>query len=638
MWWKIKWYYTLVFVGWSNLILAQSNHYFFDLDQIAKTESSQFKHTDFQESIFTRNYDVSYYRLALWAKPDTQFISGSVTSFFTPKQPISEIYFELNSLLTVDSVLHKGVLQTFDHTENLIKINRSFNTGQLDSLTIYYHGSPPEGTSFKTEIQNKIPILWTLSEPYGAIDWWPCKQSLTDKADSLDMFITCPIQNKVAGIGLLQSTKINGTNITYHWKSRYPIVPYLVAIAVTEYSEISFETQLPNGKLLVQNYVYRNDSSLVIDQLFTTDTLLRYYDSLIGSYPFIKEKYGHAQFSRGGGMEHQTMSFMTHFRFGLNAHELAHQWFGNKITCGSWRDIWLNEGFATYFAGLPLETMYNGMFWEDWKTTNLERATRNSEQSIYVEDTTSVPRIFNPDLTYAKAGYVLHMLRKQIGDSAFYLGIRNYLKDPQLAYKTALTQDFFNHIELAADTSLSHFVDQWIFGIGYPSFNLEWEQINTTVSATLIQTTSSFHTPFFDLRIPILLIGAKDSLWISIKPKTSEMKLNLDVPFQINRIEIDPDLDLISKANFVINKSKFTDVVIYPNPTSDNITIIPSGDFSTINGYSIYDSKGGLMESRDNLRTRQSFEITLDQYPQGNYHIRLISGNSTRTESFVVTR
>jgi aminopeptidase N len=453
------------------------------------------------------------------------------------------------------------------------------------------------------------------------------------------MYVTAPRENKVAGVGNLISEITHGNLLTTYWKSRYPIVPYLVAIAVTPYAEVSFNTSLTTGSLFVQNYVYKEDSASVIDQLLATDVLLRYYDSLIGPYPFMKEKYGHAQFGRGGGMEHQTMSFMTHFGFALNAHEMAHQWFGDKITCGSWSDIWLNEGFATYFAGLPLETMYNGDYWMDWKKRYLERATQEPDGSVYVEDTTDVGRIFNPYLSYAKGGYVLHMLRSQIGDSSFFAGIKSYANDPKLSYKTALTGDLFRHMEQSSGIDLSVYKNQWIYGKGFPSYNLEWEQSGLELQFRLSQTTSDASIPFFYIKVPILLQGEHgEQYWITINPETNGQEFRFTVPFQVVKVNIDPNLDIISKANFVINTASLTDVHIYPNPAVNFLSIAPGGDFKRVTGYQIISSDGKIIQQTSGLNNSFSWTINLETCSHGTYIIIIYSDEKSITKGFVVTR
>ncbi len=626
-----------VFLGFfSQESKAQKNSFVPIYSQLSCNKQNRITVT--REHPYTNNYDVSYYKLQLHVNPEFQYIQGAVTLHFTPSNNLTELYFELHPDLELDSVLHKNQPLTIVHNEFLAKAMYPFKINQLDSIRIYYHGVPPLGESFRISQHNNTPILWTLSEPYGARDWWPCKQSLTDKADSIDIIITCPRGNKVASNGLLQSEQRKDSLVTYHWKHRYPIAPYLVAIAVTQYSEINFVSHLASGNLAIQNYIYPEDSIKYRKKLFTTDTLLQYYDTLIGAYPFINEKYGHAQFSRGGGMEHQTMSFMNNFDFNLNAHELAHQWFGNKITCGSWQDIWLNEGFATYFAGLPLETWYDGKHWEEWKSITLSNGLRNNELSIFVEDTSTFERIFNPDLSYAKAAYVLHMLRKQIGDENFFAGIKSYIQDPTLVYQTALTQDFFEHMELTADTQLNLFKNQWIYGKGYPTYNVEWNQVGIDFELTLRQSTSNSETSFFNLSVPILLKGERDSLWIHPNPVSNQETFRWNVNFIVKQVIIDPNLDLISKGNFVIQKPRFTNLTMYPIPASQNLVIVPNSDFRNIDGFQIFSSTGKLIRNTSFSPTNNSIEIDVSQLTQGTYRIILKSEDKERTEGFVISR
>tara|TARA_R110002050_G_scaffold149463_1_gene276083 strand:+ start:131069 stop:132952 length:1884 start_codon:yes stop_codon:yes gene_type:complete len=611
-----------------------------ELQEIADSEKWKFKKNVFLERPASATFDVTYYKLTLTINPDTFFIAGSVTVFFVPNQKLNEITFDLNSVLTVDSVTYQGGNTPFTHADNVIGVPVVLLPNSLDSVTIFYHGQPPaNGSSFVKSSHNGSPIIWTLSEPYGASDWWPHKESLTDKADSLDMLVTAPVGNKIAGNGVLVEERITLNTIRSHWRCRYPIVPYLVAFSVTNYSEIQSISDMVNGSLMVQNYVYVEDSAAVVNDLMATDTLLRFYDSLIGPYPFMDEKYGHAQFGWGGGMEHQTMSFMYHFSFGLTAHEMAHQWFGDMITCGSWQDIWLNEGFATYFTGLPLEALHHPSEWLAWRQKNLERSTSEPDGSVFVYDTTDVSRIFNPNLSYAKGAYVLHMLRKQIGDTAFFKGIRTYADDASLKYKTALTPDLFRHMEAAGDTSLTVFMNQWIYGKGYPSYNLEWEQIGNTLSIKLAQTTSHSSVPFFYLNVPILLVGdGGEQKIVKLNHVENGQSFHKLVDFNVVQIVIDPEMDIISKANFVINKSSFTELVVYPNPTTNQIQVVPAGQFTRITGYKIITLDGKLISKESDVIHTTPWSINLSQVAQGNYQLILYSGNTQLVKKVMIIR
>ncbi|MBK7970327.1 MAG: hypothetical protein IPK08_16080 [Bacteroidetes bacterium] len=177
-------------------------------------------------------------------------------------------------------------------------------------------------------------MIWTLSEPYGSSDWWPCKNGLTDKADSIDIFLNVPNAMTGASNGILIAETPNGTTKLFHWKHKYPIA-YLICMAVTNYVKYSL-CPLAGDTLEIVNYVYPEDSLLATSQTDEIVSMVQLYDTLFGVYPFHNEKYGHAQFGWGGGMEHQTMTFVSNFGFDLLAHELAHHWFGDKVTYGSW--------------------------------------------------------------------------------------------------------------------------------------------------------------------------------------------------------------------------------------------------------------------------------------------------------------
>lgn len=327
---------------------------------------------NFRSAKETNNYDLKYHRLEWTVDPGERYISGTVTSYFVPTAAgFQSMYFDLSDFLEVSVVRYRGQALTFSQNgSNLLAIESPtvLPMGRLDSLSVTYAGVPPRNGfgsfSTKTHGPAKTPVLWTLSEPYGARDWWPCKQDLNDKVDSIDILVSTPAQYRVASNGLLVSERTNDNQKTYHWRHRHPIPAYLIAIGVTNYAVYSDYVPLENGDAIeVLNYVYPEREAEIRQATKNTVAIMQFFNERFGLYPFADEKYGHAQFGFGGGMEHQTMSFMGGWSFSLQAHELAHQWFGDKITCGSWRDIWLNEGFATYLDGLTIES---GLANDDW--------------------------------------------------------------------------------------------------------------------------------------------------------------------------------------------------------------------------------------------------------------------------------
>ena len=204
---------------------------------------------------------------------------------------------------------------------------------------------------------------------------------------------------------------INGENKTTHFKHGYPIPAYLVAIAVSNYAVYSHTVLNDGNPFKIVNYIYPENLSVVQAATPITVDIMNLYSDLFGEYPYANEKYGHAQFGWSGGMEHTTVSFMGSFSRSLIAHELGHQWFGNKVTCGSWKDIWLNEGFATYMSGLVIENLDGNEPFRNWKQKTVSSITRSNDGAVYMTDadTLNVNWIFNQRLSYDKAAMVIHM-------------------------------------------------------------------------------------------------------------------------------------------------------------------------------------------------------------------------------------
>jgi aminopeptidase N len=225
--------------------------------------------------------------------------------------------FDLDNSLIVDSVLFNNLKLNFTQQRYYFDIffQQNIEPHTNYTITVYYHGTPPNNGfgSFATETHNNQPIMWTLSEPMGARDWWPCKQQLTDKADSIDFIVTTNIGNRVASNGILSKidTLENSTKVRYTWKHRYPITAYLVAFAITNYADYTFNIKINDSTTFpVVNYIYPEKISDTIGLYQMMHKQLNFYSNKFIPYPFHKEKYGHAYFNWGGGMEHQTMTFL----------------------------------------------------------------------------------------------------------------------------------------------------------------------------------------------------------------------------------------------------------------------------------------------------------------------------------------
>ncbi|MFK5982905.1 MAG: M1 family aminopeptidase [Flavobacteriaceae bacterium] len=564
----------------------------------------------------TGNYDVKYHRLDLIVNPNVAFIEGDVTSYFIAKENLNEITFELSDNMTVSEVMQRGSSLVFTQNnddEVIITLPVTQNIGVLDSLTISYSGNPISSGfgSFEQSTHNGDPIIWTLSEPFGAKGWWPCKQDLNDKIDEIDVYVTTPQFNPsgeeyfLASNGLEQSQVVNGANKTTHFNHQYAIPAYLIAIAVTNY-EIYSHTVANNGNPFeVVNYVYPEDLSYAQANTPVTVDLINLYADLFEEYPYSNEKYGHAQFGWGGGMEHTTVSFMGGFSRGLVAHELAHQWFGDKITCGSWQDIWLNEGFATYLTGLSNKNLDGEAAFKSWRIDKISSATSSSSGSVYIpaQDTTSVSRIFSSRLSYNKPSMVLHMLNRQLGEAIFFQGVQEYLADPNFAYGYAKTPDFQAKMEAVSGEDLTEFFNDWIYGQGYPSYTIEWSRINTDEIKFIVnQTQSNGSVSFFEAPVPVRVNGPGGQSEVFILDNTVNGEEFIEaVNFEVNSVSFDPDSHLISKYNSVIlGTNEFSianGITFYPNP-SEGIAHISVPNLVEIKNVKIYNVLGQLVKDQ----------------------------------------
>ena len=535
---------------------------------------------------------------------------------------MTQVTFDLADNMIVSQVIQNGNTLTFVQNTNdelVITLSSTLLQNNTGIVEITYSGTPQSSgfDSFEASTHSGAPILWTLSEPYGAKDWWPCKQDLNDKIDSIDIHITTPSFNSqneeyvAVSNGLEQSQVINGAIKTTHFKHDFPIPAYLVAIAATNYEVYTHEVDNNGNPFDIVNYVYPESLATAQASTPVTVDIMNLFSDLFEEYPYASEKYGHAQFGWGGGMEHTTVSFMGGFSRGLIAHELAHQWFGDKITCGSWKDIWLNEGFATYLSGLVVEDFDGNAAFTSWKQSKVNSITSQLDGSVYLtdQDTTNVSRIFNGRLSYNKGSMVLHMLRKKIGDVDFYQGIQNYLSNPNHAFGYAKSEDFIPIMESASGEDLTEFFNDWLYNQGHPSYTIGWSQANPAqVRFEVSQTQSHASVSYFEAPIPIRIHGIGGELLDVVLNNTSNNEVFIEpVAFTVTSIEFDPEYDLISKNNSVLLSLEDQLIIsnslkVYPNPVNTLLHIKKPEDL-TINSLKIYNLLGQLVEDFNFLET-----------------------------------
>jgi aminopeptidase N len=427
------------------------------------------------------NFDIRYYGIHLSLNFGSNTIKGYVDyRIRSTINGLNSIQLDLHDQLDVDSVKIGTTKLSYTHSVGIITIvlPTSYNLGTEFALQVYYQGYPVYGWGYTyggMAFDNKggYPICFTSCEPFYARNWWPCKDTPEDKADSLDMYIECPTAYDVASNGVLVSNAdIGGGRRMFHWKHMYPITTYLVALTCADFDVTTKTWNYDGHSMPVYSYTLPNDydSKQVFDTL--TIRVLDYYSDAFGIYPFVNEKLGNANAGSWGTMEHQTCSFHESFSYYdpvyLLIHENAHQWWGDMITCKTFNHIWLNEGMGTYTESIYYERQFGTQAYFN----HIYTQEFLGPGTIFVEDP-ATEVIFDGNLSYDKGAWVMHMLRGVLGDSAFFKAMQDW-SFSEFRYGSATTEDFCNVLSRSVGSDMNWFVHQWIYYSGHPDYAISW--------------------------------------------------------------------------------------------------------------------------------------------------------------------
>ena len=559
--------------------------------------------------------DIKFYELNL----DIDFNSSRLRGSVTVNGVIGNIYpdfieLDLYDNMTVDSILQNNIPILYLHENDMLKIPISditLNNENLFSLTIFYQGTPDHcgAGGFKFDEHQNIGHVWTLSEAYCARSWWPCKDDPSDKADSVNIIVSVPIEPAyiVASNGLLSSTTINNNKKTYFWKERYPITTYLVSLAIYPYTKWvdQYVSPISSDTMLIEHYVFPDRYEASYPNYSLTKDMLSFFSELFGEYPFISEKYGHADFTWGGGMEHQTLSSMGSFSQNLMVHELGHSWWGNLITCKTFNDIWLNEGFARYCQALWAEHMYGREAYFDFMNNHAYYGAG----TIYVENPSSNSQIFSAGLSYNKASWVLHMLRHKVGETMFFDILKSYASNDSLSYNAASTSDFQKVCEDISGLDFEQFFQQWIYGEKYPKYELSWWHEGNGIYNVKIDQVQSYN--FFSMPIDLKFSGSAgpmlvDTTIVIENNNSSQLYEFSGFNFLVENVMLDPENWILKEATYSVNEidNILPDRVevekAFPNPFNSKVKlsfyINPQFGDTHVN-VNIFDLRGKIVES-----------------------------------------
>lgn len=590
----------------------------------------------FVENGSTADWDLTYNRLEFFVDPNVDYIEGNAHFHFTSlKDNLNSLVIDLDDSLTVTSIVAGNTPCTYTHAAGFIHLTLPYTLQKKDtgSFTISYKGIPTSTGigAFLQDTQgdpDSIPVINSLSEPYGAKEWWPCKESLSDKIDSIDIIVHTPALYRTASNGILLSDTIIGDQRTCHWKHRHPIATYLVFISSTIYEVYSDWATLTDGsKVEILNYVYPASLDTARKSTPITAEYMEYFSSHFMDYPFKDEKYGHAQFGWNGGMENQTMSSMGSFEKELIAHELSHQWFGDYITCGNWHEVWLNEGFATFMETLILE-VYNPKEFTAWKEIVSKYITSYPGGSVYIPEISDVTRLFNARLTYYKGSYILQMLRVLLGDDTFFAGMNRYLRDPRVINGFATTDIFRENMEQAADTALTEYFDNWVYGKGHPIYDIRSNRVGSDLHITVSQKASDPNGPFFKMKLPITLYtgGNEETYWLT--NTVQDQQFTLHAPVAPDSIKFNKDNRILCayQENYTsLSDTRTQELTVTNDPSEHSLTVaIAEAEAAD---YVIFDQQGrsvqtGKWEANNPV-------ITTELLPPGIFNLLLTTSQKS---------
>lgn len=590
-------------------------------------------------------YDVKFYGIDLTVLNTTAYITGNSSIKAEVIEPIDTFVCQLVNELIIDSVKYDSSIVSYTHTNHELNVilPTTVNIGEFVFITVYYHGNTSSVAGYSGIDNATSPswgkkATWTLSESYHAKEWFACKEDLTDKADSAYIFVTTTNTCKAGSNGILTGIDtVAGSKLKYKWKTYYPIDYYLISLSVSDYIEYNIYAHPANfpDSILVQNYIYSNASTLPYFKTSIDQTVdcIELFSEKFGLYPFANEKYGHCMAPISGGMEHQTMTTLGFFDLQLVSHELAHQWFGDNITCRTWQDLWINEGFASYLEYVAEQYINSQASADTWMSDCHNQVLSQPDGSVFIPfaDVMDENRLFDYRLTYLKGAAIIHQIRYIINnDSLFFSFITEYSN--QFTDSVASGDDFREYFSLKTGIDFTDYFNEWYYGEGHPIYNIVWSQLSDTVTMQITQNTSTNITTFFSNPFDIQLSYSGGDTIIKYTPSTNVDVVKFIFPHQVNAVAIDPNDWIVDEAGSVLvgnEKPEKRTIDFYPNPANELLNIINLNNSLV----QIFDINGKLLfEKKDNIG---NLNIDLRHFNSGMYLLKVSDNEQIQNYKFI---
>jgi len=483
------------------------------------------------------------------------------------KDSLSQIDLDFGEL-AVDSVKVDNETAPFERSPGLLIVKLSKAALQNTRLVVVvsYHGKPKDGLILSTDKAGK-PSAVGDNWPDRLHHWIPCLDHPSAKA-TVNFTVTSPARTVVVANGRLDRVEtVSDSTKTWRYTEGVPIPPYCMIIAAGEFAQL---TPPERDVTPLSYYVPMTDKDLAMQGFSTANPSLKFFSQTVGPYPYEKLALivGATRF---GGMENSSAIVFTSTLFdtrsrseptskvfkvregivSLVAHEIAHQWFGDSVTESTWADLWLSEGFATYFAGLMIQR-YEGeqAFQEYMKRTADQYLNYEKKKSTPIHDTETenLFQLLNAN-NYQKGAWVLHMLRSSLGDEKFFRGIREYYNSHQNSI--AGTEDLRSALEKASHRSLKEFFARWVYGSGHPRYEVTWEWKATTAKegVLIIKLNQTQPEDPFLMSVPFEIVNSKGLLRKSINPSGKLTTLRLPLSSRPIAVRLDPDHTILREVS-----------------------------------------------------------------------------------------
>ncbi|MDO9172393.1 MAG: M1 family aminopeptidase [bacterium] len=506
-----------------------------------------------------RGYDVLHYDLDLRLDPTAGSVAGSVelTLAFPAGRPPDTLVVDLDEPLAVDAVDWDQSPVTLERAGEELRIAAPAGAAAGAVVRIGYHGQPQRHGAYSAGMLFRVqgdspqvpigPTVLTMSEPWSAHAWWPCKDHPADKATAR-LALTVPDSLTAVANGRLTADEPAepGWRRTV-WETGYPTSTYLIAVHVAGYAAWEETCDLAGGPLPLTFHVFPRHEAAARFDLAPTCDMLGFLEDLVGPYPFADERYGQVEFKWGGAMEHQTCTSLGsvvlrgdgRFR-NVILHEMAHHWFGDLVTPADWPDVWLNEGFATYCEALWLEHEEGPAAMR----RRLESIGPGQHPTLFEgEGLLADPEPVLPNiLVYHKGAWVLHMLRGALGDDAFRAFLRDWVGSPQRAYAHATTADLIRVVGEHATFDAAAFLEPWLHtdAVPYLSWTSSPEPTSDGGTRVTVALRQLQRRPF-QLAVPLRLLTDRAERDTTVWLHTSQQSWTFDLPGDWKGLEVDPD-------------------------------------------------------------------------------------------------